>query len=94
MQKIIYIEGFIYTALPWLTVAGNCDDPWSFKAQAEALTAGLIGLKAFLSTTYSDKKDLPISQPKLDAVADVKSSDGVALATPPTSTKQETEKHA
>ena len=61
MQKIIYIEGFIYTALPWLTVAGNSDAPWSFKTQAEALTAGLIGLKAFLSTTYSDKKDLPLS---------------------------------
>ena len=87
MQKIIYIEGFIYTALPWLTVAGNSDDPWSFKAQAEALASGLIGLKAFLSTTYSDKKDLPISQPKSDPAATVKTSDGATLVAPPLLTK-------
>ena len=57
-MKLIWIEGFIYFALPWLTVAGGSDSPWTFKTQAAALTSGLIGLKAFLSTSFADSQTL------------------------------------
>jgi len=98
-NRVVTTEGWISFLIPTLSgvasvaalsgqtvIAGICS----------AVVAGLSGLKSFLSTTFADSNaaQQPISQPKLDAVADVKNSDGAALATPPTSTKQETEKHA
>lgn len=53
MKAIIYIEGAIYTLLPALAVLADAENPLSFKTVCLALSAGLGGLKAFLSTTYS-----------------------------------------
>ena len=52
-NKVMILEGVIYTLLPALAVLGAVEAR-EYKTFIAAIAAALAGLKAFLSTSYSD----------------------------------------
>ena len=55
--SVVWLEAIIYTALPALAVFSNAAAPFDLKTYLAAISAALIGLKAFISTTVKDAKD-------------------------------------